>query len=505
MNFKTIAKLLGALLVLESLAMFLCGGYASLLSDAEQGNSMSALMVGGGVTMVAGCILFFSGLGRSLEKVSRREGMAVVGLGWILAGVLGGIPYTLCEASIGLNGEPGQKLDFISGVFESVSGFTTTGSTTMTNIESWPKPLLLWRAVTQWLGGLGILVLFVAVFSYLGMGSKSLFRNESSFQTGEAATARIRDTANTLLGLYLLITFICALGLKVLGMDVYDAVTHAFTTVSTGGFSPKNASIAHYEDWQTGPLIELWLTIFMIICSISFLVWVVLISKKWKRLKEEEEGKFFIGWCIGGAFILAIGVMVGQDMPFFSALRQTWFTVVSLGSSTGYATADYELWPGVCHVMLGIVMLIGGCAGSTSGGLKISRLILMVRTARYEVVRAFRPHKVTRVQVNGNSLNPDARAHTMIFLVLYGVIAVTSTLIVALLEVSQNMDMDSAIGVVIATLFNVGPGFSQVGPTDNFDHLLPGTKTFLCLLMIIGRLELYAVLVLFLPSFWRKY
>lgn len=494
MNFRILAKILGALLLLESIAMFLCSLFDLLDPGCDCEWSAIALMKSGGITAAVGGIMMLLGWSK-INKIPRREGVVIVGLGWILSGIFGGLPYLLGQPAMA----PADAL------FESVSGFTTTGSTVMTDIESWPRGILMWRAVTQWLGGLGILVLFVALLSYLGVGTKSLFRNESSFQTGEISTARIRDTALTLWRIYLAITAICVLGLKALGLTWYNAVAHGFATVSTGGFSPHNASVGYYSDWGNGWLIELWFTLFMLICSVSFLVWVVIIRKRWKRLRSEEEGKWFLLICFVSTILITIGIAANHIEGFLPALRHTWFIVVSIASTSGFGAEDYEQWPGYAVVLLAILMILGGCSGSTSGGLKVSRILVMLRTARFEIVKAFRPHKVFKMQVNGNSIDPEARLQTVIFVCLYCFLLFVSALIVGMLEFMSDIDFITAMGAALATLFNIGPGFGDVGPTSNFAHLLPITKVFLSLLMILGRLELYAVLVLFVPSLWRKY
>lgn len=501
MNFRILAKFLGALLLLESVAMAACGVFAWLDSVPGDEAAMVALFLSAGVAVVAGALLMVCGIGK-IERIPRREGIVVVGAGWLLCGLVGSLPYIL--------GDPGMNL--ADALFESVSGFTTTGSTVMgadpqvgLDIASWPRGILLWRSVTQWLGGMGILVLFVAILSYLGMGSKSLFRNESSFQTGEASTARIRDTAMTLWKLYVCITVVCVLGLKAMGLSTYNAISHAFTVVSTGGFSPHNESIGYYASWGNGWLIELWLSLFMLVCSMSFIVWVVLLRKRWKRLRDEEEGRLFVVLCIGAAVVLAFGVASSQALDFGTALRRGWFTVVSIGSTTGFGTVDYTKWPSFTLMLLAGMMLLGGCSGSTAGGLKVSRLIVFLKTARFEIVKAFRPNQVFRMHVNGNALGESERSQTVGFVALYAFIVVVSCFVVALLETSNGIDMVTAFGCVVATLANIGPGFGDVGPSDNFSHLLPVTKVFLSLLMILGRLELYAILVLFMPMLWKKY
>jgi len=493
MNFRILAKFLGALLFLESLAMAACGGFA-WLDSASCPDDPHPLFYSALITTGFGVLLMLIGFVKT-DKIPRREGIIVVGLGWILCAMFGSLPYVL--------GEP--SLSWEDAFFESASGFTTTGSTVMADIASWPRGILLWRSVTQWLGGMGILVLFVAILSYLGMGSKSLFRNESSFQTGESSTARIRDTAMTLWNVYACITVVCIVGLKMLGMTTYNAVSHAFTVVSTGGFSPHNESIAYYMNWENGWLIELWLSLFMVICSVSFLFWVVLLRKRWKRLKDDEEGLFFMVLCVVAALVIAFGIASSQGVGYWTALRQSWFIVASIASTTGFGLVDYSQWPGFALVALAGLMLLGGCSGSTAGGVKVSRLIVFLKTARLEIVKAFRPNQVFRMHVNGNALGSNERAQTVVFVALYAFIVVVSCFVVALLEAGNGIDMLTSFGCVIATLSNIGPGFGDVGPMDNFSHLLPVTKVFLGLLMILGRLELYAILVLFMPSIWRKY
>lgn len=501
MNFRILAKFLGALLMLVSIAMAACGVFAQL--DVAGGGEPAAKALFSSAVIVAalGTVLLLCGIGK-IERVPRREGIVVVGLGWLLCGTVGSLPYLL--------GEP--KLDLADAFFESVSGFTTTGSTVMGSdaasggdIESWPRGILMWRAVTQWLGGMGILVLFVALLSYLGLGSKSLFCNESSFQTGESSTARIRDTAMLLWKIYVCITIVCFAGLKALGLTTYNAIAHTFTVVSTAGFSPHNDSIGYYMDWGNSWLIELWLGLFMILCSINFVLWAVILRKRWKRLRDEEEGKLFVLICILAVLTLAIGLSNSHHDGFLTSLRHCFFTLASLASTTGYATVDYTEWPVFGIVLLAVMMCIGGCSGSTAGGMKVSRLIVFLKTARLEIVKAFRPNQVFRMHVNGNAMGDAERAQVVGFVSLYAFILLISCFVVALFESVNGIDLETVFGCVMGTFTNVGPGFGDVGPSGNYSELLPATKVFLSLLMILGRLELYAVLVLFMPSLWRRY
>jgi trk system potassium uptake protein TrkH len=496
MNFRILSKILGLLLLLLSVAMFACGLFARFDPVVGDHEAMVAMFTASGVTLLAGVIMVVIGVGR-IDRIPRREGVAIVGLGWILSAIFGGLPYVFCP----------PYLDLSAAIFEAASGFTTTGSTVIADIERWPRGLLMWRAVTQWLGGIGILVLFVAVLSYLGVGSKSLFRNESSFQSGEASTARIKDTANMLVRVYLGISLSCALGLRAMGMTWYNAIAHTFAAVSTGGFSPHNASIGYYADWENGWLIELWLSLFMLLCSLNFLIFVVMVAKKWRRLRDEDDAWWFFLLCA----IIAVGVAVGltfnsrDPVTFPEAIRGSWFIVISIASTTGFGTVDYELWPAWCKALLAILMLVGGCSGSTAGGIKVGRMIVFLKSSAHEIIRAFRPNQVFRLVVNGNPIDDGARARTTSFVALYLLIVALGAVVVGMMEAGQGIDLETCLGAVLATLSNIGPGFGDLGPTENFAHLRDVTLLFLSGLMILGRLELFAILVLFVPAAWKRY
>jgi trk system potassium uptake protein len=496
MKIRLVLRIVGILLLLEAAAMMVCGVFA--LMDVVAGDEVamralfkSAVLTGG----AAALMIIAGGLEPLKGRLPRREAVVIVGLGWLLSSAFGGLPYLLCP--------PG--LDLAGAFFESASGFTTTGSSVMTDIEVWPRGLLLWRSVTQWLGGIGILVLFVAVLSYLGLGAKSLFHNESSFRSGEAGMARIHDTSLSLLRIYLSLSVVCAMGLRLMGFTWFNSVCHTMAAVSTGGFSPHNKSVGFYSGWGNGWLIELWIAVFMLLCSLNFLVFVVILRKNWRRLHQEEDAKWLVGICVLVILIIAGGRAWHGDAEFSSALRDAVFVVVTIVSTTGFGTADYELWPAWAKVILALLMLMGGCSGSTAGGFKVGRLLVFLKSARHEVVRAFRPNLVFRFTVNGNTIDDDARARTMFFLTMYLMICVFSTAVVGFLEAGTGISMETCGGAVLASISNIGPGFGSVGPTENFAHLREPTQLFLAWLMILGRLELFALLVLFFPSAWRRY
>lgn len=496
MNLYLIARILGLLLVLEAMAMLMCALFAKFDVVVGEKEAASMLFLSAIITGGCGLIGIIPGIRKTRhDKIPKREAIVIVGLGWLLCSFFGGIPFMLCPPHLTPSG----------AFFEAASGFTTTGSTVMTVIEEWPRGILLWRASTQLLGGIGILVLFVALLSYIGVSSKSLFNNESSFRSGDLGLARIQDTALQLLRIYFAMVLVCLVGLRLMGLSWFNAACHAFATVSTGGLSTHTASIAHYTEWGNSWLIELWLILFMTLGSLNFLLFMVILRRNWKRVLCEEDARWFIGICALFMLLIAVGRNQTDDVPFLKSLRDAAFIVVTIASTTGFGTADYDQWPSWSKVLIACLMLIGGCAGSTSGGFKVGRLIVFAKSARNEIIRTFRPSQVFRVVVNGNPLDDSARARTMFFIALYLLICVASTAVVGFLEAGTGISMETCAGAVLATISNIGPGFDAVGPTQNFSGLSEPTKAFLGWLMILGRLELFALLVLFVPQLWKKY
>jgi trk system potassium uptake protein TrkH len=496
MNPLIVSRITGIVLLLVAAAMVACGLFARFDVVAGDEIAMVALFRSAAITGVAGGLMMLVGGFRwKFSRLLRRDAVMIVGLGWLLSSAFGGLPYILCP--------PG--MDFAGAFFESASGFTTTGSSVMTDIEVWPRGILLWRSVTQWLGGIGILVLFVAVLSYLGLGSKSLFHNESTFRSGDSGMARIHDTSLGLLRIYLAISAVGVLGLRAMGLSWFNAVCHTMTAVSTGGFSTHNLSVGYYSGWGNGWLIELWLVFIMMMCSLNFLLYVVILRQNIRRLRDEEDGRWLLG--ISLISIVAIAghrAWLGQA-EWLQALRDSAFVVVSIVTTTGFGTADYELWPAWSKMLLGLLMLMGGCAGSTAGGLKVGRLLVFLKSSRHEILRTFRPNLVCRLTLNGNPVSDEARARTMFFITMYLMICVVSTVVVGVLEADTGITMETCAGAVVAAISNIGPGFGSVGPTENFAHFHASTQVFLAWLMILGRLELFALLVLFFPTAWRRY
>ena len=490
MDFRVLAKVLGVLLCLVALAMGVCLGFA-FLEDwwGMESPAIKALEISAGITAGAGLILFLLGL-NARKEILRREAIAIVGLAWIFSALFGSLPYVFCD--------PG--LPFPKAFFESMSGFTTTGSTTIADLDLYPDSILLWRALTQWLGGIGIVVMFVAVLSFLGVGSRSLMQHESSVNISEGTRARIHDVAATLLKFYVGLTILCALGLWWLDMTLFDAVTHAFTTISTGGFSTHNESIGHFQSLA----IEGWLTLFMMFGGVSFMLYVFVAGGNWKRLRKEEEAKFYVLILIVGVLCISLNLWLSEQAEsLLDGSRKCFFTVVSISTTTGFGNEDYDQWPVFSKWLLMILMFMGGCAGSTAGGVKMNRVILFLKISAQELVKSFRPKQVFSLKINGLQLDSSIREQTTFFLILTVFIWGMGTVMISLIEPS--MDLQTSMGATAATMFNIGPALGDLGPTDNYATLHPASLFMLSLLMTLGRLEIFAVLVLFMPSLWRKY
>jgi len=491
MNFRLLSKVLGLLLLLLSVAMLCClaVSFAEVEFGFFEGTAPLALTISTSITFATGYLLYWIGR-KEGHEILRKEAIAIVGLGWILCAIFGALPYTFAET----------RLNWAGAFFESMSGFTTTGSTVIRNLDIFPQSIKLWRATTQWLGGMGILVLFVAVLSYLGVGSKALFRHESSARPGEGSFGRIGTMATRLWQIYCGLTIICVIGLKLLGMTLFEAITHAFAAISTGGFSPENASIGYYDNvW-----IELWLVVFMIIGGVSFVLLASLLSGHWGRWKSEEETKVYL------LILFVVTTLIATDLLWRGttecvgyAFRVSLFQVVSIMTTTGFVTENYDKWPALSKVLLVLLMFIGGCAGSTAGGMKVSRLILFFKISREELILAFRPNQIFTLRLNGIGASEALKVQTVFFMGLTGVVVALGTLSVCVLE--PKTDVVTGFSSVCAVLFNIGPGLAGVGPNENFAGFSSATHVLMAFLMALGRLELFAILVLFVPSLWRKY
>jgi trk system potassium uptake protein TrkH len=412
-----------------------------------------------------------------------RDGFLVVAFSWILASTLGALPYLLTGT-----------LEPVDALFESIAGFTTTGSTVMRDIEAAPRGLLLWRSLTQWLGGMGIIVFAIAIVPMLGIGGMQLFKAEMPGVGLDKLRPRIVETARRLLFIYLAFTGIAFLVYALLGMSLFEALCHALTTFSTGGFSTRNASFAAFAS----PALEWAAIFFMLLAGINFTLHYRLLSGQVRTVAAHSELRYFLG-LVFGASLLVAWFVAGSDWPDLTTLRSALFQVVSITTTTGYGSADYETWPVVTSLILLALMTMGGMAGSTAGGVKGLRVLLLARGLRNSLARMLHPHLVRPVKFAGEPIPVDVLTGIGSFVTAYFAVALLAAAIVA----AAGYDLETAISAALTSLSNVGPGFGAVGPTDHFAHLPSSVKLTLSACMIAGRLELFTVLVLFQRSFWR--
>jgi len=403
---------------------------------------------------------------------------------------VGAIPYILV----------GDGAGWADAFFESASGLTTTGASVFSNLEEMPHSLMFWRCLSQWIGGLGVVVFFVAILSFLGAGGKILFARENSGQTADIFDGKMQTGANRIMLLYLLVSVLCVGVYVWLGMGPYEAFCHMFTTVSTGGFSTRSASLAAFSS----PAIE-WASIgFMFICGISFILMVRVFRGDWRALLRSSETVAYFGITVvatGVILMLLLGRMESA-LPGLEALRAAAFQVVSILTTTGYASADFDQWPYLAHIVLVGLMFVGGCSGSTAGGMKVTRLVAGTKILLNHVEHSFRARVVRPVRVNGRTLSDREREDIITFLLIGVVATAIGVILIGVFE--PGVDHVTGFTAVVASLFNIGPGLAGVGPTENFAGFTDVSKFILAILMIMGRLEFFAILALFLPSLWRR-
>lgn len=417
------------------------------------------------------------------RRMRSRDGFLVVSAAWILASVFGALPYYLTET-----------LGSVDSLFESVAGFTTTGSSVITDIEASPRALLLWRSLSQWIGGMGIIVFTIAVLPLLGIGGMQLFKAEVPGPVTDKLTPRVADTARQLWYIYVGLTALAFVSFLVAGMEWFDAVCHALTTLATGGFSTRNGSIASFHS----PVIE-WITIaFMLAAGTNFALHFRLRKGQFRRVARDPELHLYLGLVVG-LTALVTWVLWNTATPE-TALRSSAFQVVSLLTTTGFATADYEVWPALAQFTMAHLLLLGGMAGSTSGGLKTLRILLGIRALRTFVLRASHPNAVRPVRYAGNAVAEDVLSGVLVFFIAYATIAIGAAAVVA----SGGYDVTTSFTAALTAIGNVGPGLGAIGPTDNFSQMPGYVKLVLSFCMIAGRLEIFTVLVLFEPHFWKR-
>ncbi len=407
-----------------------------------------------------------------------------------MASIFGALPFMTT----------GYLPSFADAWFESMSGFTTTGASVIKDVEAWPKGLLFWRSLTQWLGGIGIIALFVAIISNIGVRANQLFKAEVPGPVSDKISPRIRETARTLWKTYAIISLLCLLTLYALGMDFFDALCHTFATMATGGFSTKNASIAFYSS----PWIEWAIIFFMFAAGTNFALHYMAYKKRsLKSYIKNAEFKFYVGIILVATFLIAINLTPdagGAIMGWEEKIRTAFFQVVSILTTTGFATADYNLWSPSAGVIILLLMFVGGCAGSTGGNIKPGRYLIILQRSVIELKKMIHPKAVIPLRYGGKVLKEDLIINVLQFFFLYIVFLVAGMTVMSML----GLDFISSLTASAACIGNIGPGFAQVGPTQNFSFVPAIGKVVLTLEMLVGRLEIYPLLVLFLPAFWRE-
>jgi trk system potassium uptake protein TrkH len=442
------------------------------------------------LAMLTTCALGIAGflLTRKQKEyyLSHRDGVAIVASGWVVAGLVATLPYLFS----------GAVASFTDVYFECISGFTTTGSSILTDIESLPPGLLLWRSQTQWLGGMGIIVLSVAVLPFLGIGGMQLYRAETPSPVADKLTPRITDTAKALWKIYIALTVLQIVFLFAGGMTIFDAVCHAFSTMPTGGFSPKNASIAHYGSGY----IEFVVIIFMFAAGINFSLHYKLVTGNIRQFIRDPEFRVYIG--LIGAFILILTLdLFGSVYHHLTeAFRYASFQVISIMTTTGFVTADFEKWPPLSQQILLFSMFLGGMAGSTGGGIKLMRIVLLAKHCYLEIFRIIHPHAITVIKLGSIPVSQSIMRSIWGFFLLYIGIFIGASIILTFL----GLDLVTSFSAAATCLGNVGPGFGSIGPMDNFAHIPASGKWIMIFCMLLGRLEIYTIIVLLIPGFWRK-
>jgi trk system potassium uptake protein TrkH len=449
-------------------------------------NDIISLLISGGFTSSVGVIIWLFTRNIENRELGKREGYLIVALGWLIMSVFGAIPFVVY----------GAIPNYINAFFETMSGFTTTGATILEDIEAVPAGLLFWRSLTQWLGGMGIIVLSLAILPILGIGGMQLFAAEVPGITKDKLHPRVRETAKRLWGIYVLLTFTEMILLLIGGMSLFDAINHSFTTMATGGFSTKNASTAHF----TSPFIQYVFIIFMIFAGMNFTLHYLGFHGRFNFLKTNNEFRSYIFFILAVSLIAALVHLPYVGFKLEESFRQSLFHVTSLVTTTGYVSSDYENWAPFSRMFFFMLLFVGGCAGSTGGGIKFARHYLLFKNSALELKRLIHPRAVIPVRFNGKAVSSEIISNVQAFIIFYIGIAVLGSIILSF----WGLDFVTAAGAVSTCIGNVGPGIGAVGPTNNFASMPEVVKLILSFFMLLGRLELFTILLIFSPSFWKS-
>ena len=432
-----------------------------------------------------GALLKYLTRNKKSKELKKKDGYLIVTAGWIFMSIFGALPYIIS----------GSIPDFSNAFFETISGYTTTGASILTDIEAVPNGILFWRSLTQWIGGMGIIVLALAILPFLGIGGMQLFVAEAPGITPDKLQPRIQETAKRLWFLYVGLTLAEAIALYVAGMGAFDAVNHSLTTMATGGFSTKNDSLQFAE-----PVIQYIVIFFMFLAGTSFTLTYFALKRNFKKVFKNEEFKVYLSFTVVITLIVTITLLVVSDEPFEASFRDALFQVVSLITTTGFVSADYTSWAPFLSVIFFILLFVGGSAGSTAGGVKVIRHIVLFKNSFLELKRQLHPSAIMPVRISGQAVEQSIVYNVLAFIMIYILVFLVGVTLLS----TMNVDFNTAFGAVATSLGNVGPGIGDVGPLDNFSEMPTGGKWLLSALMLLGRLELFTVLMLLTPHFWRK-
>lgn len=480
MNYRMIGRSIGNLLLVEAACM-LPSLLISLIYPDSDATAFAAAIA---LTTAAGFLL--SRLRSSAGSLYARDGFAIVSLGWILVSAFGALPFLLSGAI--------PRVE--DALFESISGFTTTGASILREVESLPRGVLFWRSFTHWMGGMGVLVLMIAIMPSVKANSIHILKAESPGPTPGKLVPRISQTAKILYLIYILLTASQVVFLVAGGMPLYDALVHSFSTAGTGGFSSKNSSIAAYGS----DYVEIVITVFMFLFGVNFTLYYTAFKGGLKNALHDEELRVFFFTVVGATALIAINVYGQVYRSVGESVQHAAFQVSSIITTTGFATADFNLWPVLSQVILLMLMFVGASAGSTGGGMKVVRVLVLFKVIKRELTRVIHPRAVRTIKLNGRLVEEEVVSGVMAFFYFYIIIFVGATLTVAL----EGEDIVTTVTSVIATINNVGPGLGVVGPMGNFADLSILSKAVLSLCMLIGRLEIYPIMLLMFPSFWKR-
>jgi len=484
-NIRLVLRMMGSLALVESVILLLMCIIPIIYGENDAHYFLISSLIS---FTFAGVALF---LGRNPSTfIGKREGSVIVTFTWIIFSLIGLLPFWMS----------GSIASFTDAFFETMSGFTTTGASILNNIEELSHGMLFWRSMTHWIGGLGIIVISLAILPVFSTSGTQLFAAETTGPTKDKIHPKINETAKRLFFIYIILTASETILLRIGGMGWFDSVCHSFSTIATGGFSTKQASVAYWSS----PYIQYIISLFMILSGINFSLYYFGFKNKFIKIKENEELRYYLIVLFVFVTIVALSLVDFSNLSNFSMIEQAWrdslFTVSSLMTTTGFCTADYMYWKPLTWVILLIVMLTGASAGSTSGGIKMIRVVISGKACYYEFKRLIHPNAVIPVRYNGHLVREDILTRVLAFTLLYLVVAGFGILVLAM----SGMGFLESTGGMITCLGGVGPGLGLVGPAGNFHDIPEFSKWFLSLMMLAGRLELYTVFLLFTPAFWKR-